>query len=734
MNDEHGAWVPFFTGLADALAVYADRDRSELIDRLRSAYEKTDLTLPTLDSGDEIADIDPFTVFGLFNRGVREATKHRIVKALAQEFGITAPLPSSFEGIPTMQNMNATFYAFSSDSHREPDAIDNLWRVFMEARALADGRRTADDLVTAFDTAINQYQVKWKLTTGLHWIRPRYFVSLDSRARWFFDTDPVANSVAGPGFGEKAPLPDGVAYLQLCDRLRDAIFNGQAPWSGLPHFALAAWQAAQAENKRKSGSESADDSASASTQVTTTSRAGALGDADVAVRRYWLYSPGEGAAKWEEFRTSGVMALGWDEVGFITEFPSKKSLQETLIDLHPGAGAQTNSANALWQFAHKITLGDVVYARRGKTEILGRGIVTGEYTRDPDADSFPHMRNVEWGPAKSMPSPRPLPIKTMTEITDQHEFVEQLEAFYGDELVDDVEDSQPVADFPAYTEEDFLAEVYMEASTYESLRELLARKKNIVLQGAPGVGKTFIAKRLAYSLMGVKDTGRVHMVQFHQSYSYEDFVEGYRPNENGFELARGSFYRFCKKAADDPDNDYYFVIDEINRGNLSRIFGELFMLLEADKRGEHNKLQLLYSRESFHVPENLYVIGMMNTADRSLAMIDYALRRRFGFVTIPPGFATTGFKTFMAAFNSPELNSLVSTVEALNAEIAHDDSLGEGFRIGHSYFCSLNPKSFSLEAVRAIVEFELIPLLAEYWFDNPDQVKGWSQKLRSSLK
>ena len=173
------------------------------------------------------------------------------------------------------------------------------------------------------------------------------------------------------------------------------------------------------------------------------------------------------------------------------------------------------------------------------------------------------------------------------------------------------------------------------------------------MQGAPGVGKTFAAKRLAYSMMGVKDPNRVMMVQFHQSYSYEDFIEGFRPAATGFELKKGPFYNFCKKAEDDLENDYYFIIDEINRGNLSKIFGELFMLVENDKRGI--SLQLLYSGDKFSVPENVYIIGMMNTADRSLAMLDYALRRRFAFFEFSPAFQTNGFRKYRQEKNNKKI-------------------------------------------------------------------------------
>ena len=207
---------------------------------------------------------------------------------------------------------------------------------------------------------------------------------------------------------------------------------------------------------------------------------------------------------------------------------------------------------------------------------------------------------------------------------------------------------------------------------------------------------------------------------------------GYRPAGAGFERRQGAFYKFCKTAEIDSDNDYFFIIDEINRGNLSKIFGELFMLIESDKRGEKHKLQLLYSGEKFFVPENVYILGLMNTADRSLAMLDYALRRRFAFYEMKPGFDSDGFREYRARMNSDRFDNLIQCVKQLNTVIAGDDSLGEGFCIGHSYFCKL--EDVGDHGLSNVVEYELIPLLREYWFDEPAKVRSWADNLRGAIR
>lgn len=281
-----------------------------------------------------------------------------------------------------------------------------------------------------------------------------------------------------------------------------------------------------------------------------------------------------------------------------------------------------------------------------------------------------------------------------------------------------------------YAKSDFLKEVFISADDFDKLENLLLRKKNLILQGAPGVGKTFAAKRLAYAMMGKKDEDRIIQVQFHQNYSYEDFVMGYKPNDKGgFELEDGIFYQFCKQAANDSEKKYFFIIDEINRGNLSKIFGELLMLIESDYRDK--PIQLAYKKdEKFAVPSNLYIIGMMNTADRSLAMIDYALRRRFSFFEMKPGFESPVFIDVINKKADPQLNKLIEAIIELNKVIEKDDSLGSGFCIGHSYLCNLD-NDYDLEN---IVEFDIIPMLREYWFDNDNLFNQEAQKLRDALR
>lgn len=447
--------------------------------------------------------------------------------------------------------------------------------------------------------------------------------------------------------------------------------------------------------------------------------------------RYWLYAAGDGSVNWESDYAEGIMAIGWYDMGDLMAYSTKEEMRSKMKEIYGEKGSYKNQVHATWQFANVIKPGDIIFVKKGRKQILGRGVVEGEYVYDPSREHYCHIRTVKWTDKGVWEHPDQSVMKTLTDITPYSDYVKKLQSIIdGDKRDDemlDVEDEE--VNYDPYTADDFLHDVYMDEERYNTLKSLLLTKKNVILQGAPGVGKTFAAKRLAFSIMGEKDNNRVKMVQFHQSYSYEDFIMGFRPTETGFELKKGVFYEFCRKAAED-DRPYFFIIDEINRGNLSKIFGELFMLIESDKRGV--ELQLLYADEQFSIPSNVHIIGMMNTADRSLAMLDYALRRRFAFFEISPAFGSSGFRAYRTKVNNPKFDRLIATVEQLNDVIANDDSLGEGFCIGHSYFCT--KATINDEWMKSVVEYELIPLLKEYWFDEAAKVKDWSRTLREVVK
>lgn len=724
--DSQHSWTGFYQKLADKLLAYRN-DRQTLISMLNDAYSRTGMQLPKLEA-DELNDIDPFTVFGLFNKGITDANRRKIIAVIAEVFDIGADQPTDFEGIPVLNNLNATFYAFANDERRSEHDIDNLWSVFEAELALDadDSEENRKAFVDAFDATVIQFSLGWKFTMGLYWARPYSFISLDSRNRWFMaDVAKAGSAIANAVPKEKdSPVHDGERYLAICDTIKSELGSEECSYTDFPSLTAAAFVESERVNQERKAAEKA---------AAVKAEENALGDEGVRTTHYWTYSPGDGAARWDDFYARGIMGIGWSKLGNVEQYASKEDIRKSLRTLYSSKFSQKNSALALWQFSRELKPGDIVFAKRGRSVIIGRGIVEGAYQFDDNGDSYPNIRKVRWTHSGEWQTEDLLAMKTLTDITAYPNLVAKLDSFFEDDDGEPDEASGTV-EYPAYTPEDFLLEVYMDAERYGTLANVLRAKKNIILQGAPGVGKTFAAKRLAYSMMGVKDAERVMMVQFHQSYSYEDFIEGFRPNAQGFDLEKGTFYSFCKKAQDDSDNDYFFIIDEINRGNLSKIFGELFMLIENDKRGPRNTLQLLYSHELFYVPSNVYLIGMMNTADRSLAMLDYALRRRFAFFELRPAFDTESFAAYQEGFASEKFDRLVACVVKLNEAIASDESLGDGFCIGHSYFCRMSPDDVTDEKLSEIVDYELVPMLREYWFDELSKVDDWADKLHRSIQ
>lgn len=617
-------------------------------------------------------------------------------------------VPSVFDGIPVLNNMRAWFFNWKNE--RQPDDIDNLWNMFETAIRHADQPtdNTRSDFVKWYDIVAKQFLVGWNLTMGFYWARPFSYLNIDRVNRMFLLQDKVTAAIDLSNISNLKKLPDGVTYLALVDACKKAFKSDKNPFSSFANLSRAAWL-----SKEKSG------------PIIEEPISG--NEKKFGERKYWLFAPGEVASKWDEFRSAGIMALSWDELGDLSAYKDREEIRAKMKSLGDKNKSYRSDSLKLWKFATEIQEGDIVYARKGRHGLVGRGVVDSGYIYDATRNEYRHIRRVKWTHQGYWEVPVQVDTMALTEISVYTDRIQKLEAIFTDEIEDALIDEEKK--YPSYTEVNFLDDVFMAPERYQSLVELLKVKKNIILQGAPGVGKTYAAKRLAYSMIREEDTSRVMMIQFHQSYSYEDFIMGFRPTETGFLLTKGPFYEFCKTAEEDLERDYFFIIDEINRGNLSKIFGELLMLIEKDKRGE--ELRLLYSNERFSVPKNVYLIGLMNTADRSLAMIDYALRRRFAFYEMEPAFESEGFRAIQEQADDPRFGTLVKCVQALNEEISQDESLGAGFRIGHSYFCTQNEATDS--SLYHIVEYELLPLLNEYWFDEKDKINEWTSKLRGVL-
>lgn len=708
--DKRFQWTEFYMELASALLPYKN-NRSELIAKLKTIFADAGMNFPFKERGKEVyEDICPFTVFGSFNKGITNANRIALLEQFAKQFSIKAAVPTEFDGIPVLMNLSAWFFAYKEN--RGEHDIDNLWDLLEKAIAYSDEASTDNKnaFIAAYDTVTKQKMIKWNITMGLYWARPYTFINLDSTNRAFItDVDNMPHYFTTIFSDINKGLPDGRNYLFMCEQAKNALNQKEYEYHSFPELSYYAWKSNQ----------------SGKTEETTTTTV----DSNIKETNYWIYSPGDNASMWDEFYKSGIMGIGWDDVTDLKGFSSKEEIKDYMKKVYDPSYSYKNNAHCLWQFANEIKVGDVIFVKKGMHKIIGKGIVTSDYIYDTSRSTYKHIRKVDWQNKGEWEHPGQAVMKTLTNISAYPDYVQKLLALFAEDTSEEVSEQKEIK-YPLYSKDDFLNEVYMDEDTYNTLTELLEAKYNVILQGAPGVGKTFAAKRLAYSIMGQKDTSRVAMVQFHQSYSYEDFIQGYRPSKDGFELENGTFYKFCKEAEEDNERPYFFIIDEINRGNLSKILGELMMLIEKDKRGE--KIKLLYSNEWFTVPQNVRIIGMMNTADRSLALMDYALRRRFAFFDFAPAFSSEGFKNYLAEKNSQKLESLITAVESLNNTISSDESLGDGFRIGHSYFCT--DGEITDEWLKSVVEYEVIPLIKEYWFDEPTKVRDWSATLRSAIK
>lgn len=667
---EQFKWVPFYMEFADTLKEYAN-NRSELIRVIQDSFRALNMELPTLEKKENpVVDIDPFTVFGLFNKGISDANRIAIASKFAEMFSLKSEIPNSFSGIPVLNPVRAVFYWL--DERGEND-IENLWEMFLATLNFSDNYcdKSRENFCRIYDSVTKQTGIKWNLSMGLFWIRPYSFISLDSRNKIFL------NSTENPDFknivsGRLKKVPDSDTYLSICKSVKELLDKTNAPYSDFPSLSHYAWEYTN---------ENAD------------------------LNSDWFPSL-------EEYNP------GFTEKDWLGLLNNKEIFDE----------ASLNVIKLLYDIGGDATCKELS-DKYGDTPQHYNSIATSlamRIIKNTDCPNYNVGKSKYW-PVLFVGKPEKNHENGTYRWKVREELKSALEIFLNEKI----------KVFAKYAKSDFLKDVFITETEYDKLHSLLLKKKNVILQGAPGVGKTYLAKRLAYSIIGEKNVNRICMVQFHQNYSYEDLIMGYRPSADGsFVLNHGIFYNFCERCKENPNEHYFFIIDEINRGNLSKIFGELLMLIEADKRGEEHKINLVYGGTSFYIPNNLHIIGMMNTADRSLAMIDYALRRRFSFYTMKPAFENSdnnGFGEYMKQIDCLLYHSAVSKIKELNSAIRSDSSLGKGFEIGHSYFAPENVDVIEDEWVRSVIEYEIIPLIEEYWFDDDKKVNDWTKSLYQSI-
>ena len=677
------AWTEYYEEFADKLAPYAN-SQEELLAKLNAAFVDAGQTMAKLSFTGEATEVDPFTIFGMFNKREGHDKRTELAEQFKVQFGMESDAPSRFDGIPVLNPLSAAYYSFESEDKSEH--IANIWTVFKAAIDYSTEvtPQTRDALITAYNTVREQPRIKWNLTMGFFWMRPHAFISLDTNNRNFILGGNVLSETATAEIasilGKKGQIPTGEGYLRICDIVREEINAGRCVYPDFLEFSRAAWESGKAIEEDETDEESKTENSN---------------------MNYWLIVANP------DIWSVSTKPVGAEE--FYTFYNEKGNPRKIFKNFQESASGDLVVFYEATPKKQAVCLGQIV-SQDGK-EL--------HFRKTANLD-----KPVDYSVIANTPE-----LAGMEFLANRNGSVFRLTEAEYNKIIDLSKVQEEENEFEPYTKEDFLRDVFMDEAVYERLVSILRIKKNLILKGAPGVGKTYAAKRLAYSIMGEQNTERVKFVQFHQSYSYEDFVMGYRPNDSGgFILRPGIFYKFCKKAEMDPGHDYYFIIDEINRGNLSKIFGELFVLMEADKREE--EVQLAYREELFSVPKNLYIIGMLNTADRSLAMIDYALRRRFSFVEMVP--AIDKLIKLRGIDPTSKLGKLLDEVKNLNDDIKGDSSLGSGFCIGHSYFC--NNEAVTDANLPNIVEYEIVPMLEEYWFDNPAKAADWSERLRAAIK
>jgi 5-methylcytosine-specific restriction protein B len=623
-------WTEFYEDLATQLAKFKG-DRKPLMDGLHKIANEID-SLNHLNDKDSngnrfpLKDICPFTVFGCFNRGITDSNRIQIAQKFAELLKVESAVPSSFEGIPILNNQKSWFFAYDFD--RNSDDIDVLWEIFDLALKYSDDddEKIYERLLKAYDDATRVKNVGWNLTMGLYWIRPWSYIPLDGRSQQYI-TDKLNTTIGKNGPKDRCNADD---YFKVLSSIESRFKEASFPVHSFPELSLEAWR----------------------------------------------YQPSS---------TGGVSADTW-----------KQKIHE-LIKAHCTEKGSAEFSRKEFQDKYVSYLKEIYPTNNTVSSTIDRQM---QVLRDDDIIEFVSPGVYKW-------------LEFGAENLDEN----------GGFSIYAIDSKS----YEPFSLNDILKDgCFFDRTFLDGAFNTLKRKKNIVLQGPPGTGKTWLGKRLAFALVGERNEQKVKAVQFHANLSYEDFIRGWRPSGNStLELVDGPFLEMVYFAQNNPDSNFVIVIEEINRGKPSQIFGEILTLLEADKRTPNEALELTYGNEKnkkVYIPENFYVIGTMNIADRSLALVDLALRRRFSFIDLTPQLGEP-WKNWLKdnfRFSSEFLSNIESRINGLNQSISNEPLLGEQFQVGHSYVTPVlgheisDPEGWFKE----VVTTEIYPLLQEYFFDS----------------
>ena len=669
---EH-SWIPFYRELARELVEGRWRDRQGELVRILQRMQTNGIPMPSVVKYMK-DQIDPFTVYALFSRELRFDNTLRVMQAFKERFKLIAELPRERPSLPYADNRSVGYFSRFVGIDAEINVMWDLFEIVVKTESFDDIEQS-DSLIRLIDEGLQVRGVAIsKLTSAFYWVNPYHFLHSDT-----------VNAIGGKSLRIKAT--DGESYLRSLEKTREVVSEA------FPDINVAVWKGEEFDvTWLKDRSDRPD---------------------------VWIMRGGRDAHAVDAFLERGYAGIGFN---LQEDDLSVLSNADEIRDLYQERNPSGTASNQVIDFRLKVKPGDYVLMPGEGSRFSHYGKFASDVFNDGQ-EPYKNKRKVDW-------SERTIPREELDLSNYQRTLVHPnpgvRERFF--EIINAAPPSLPSVISPeSYTIEDMLKDgLFFDRDELQRIHDRFGDKGNLILQGPPGVGKTFVTRRLAYALMGERADDRIVNVQFHQSYSYEEFVHGYRPDVNErdelvFKMHDGTFLRLCARAREDDDQSFVLIIDEINRGNLSRVFGELLSMIEKDKRGDGFSVEL-QGGERFSVPKNVYILGTMNLADRSLAGMDYAMRRRFAFVTLEPQFGKQVFENWLRNRDVPDgmIERINSRMSALNEVISNDTSLGRNFAVGHSYFCDIadGGEGDWDSWYRNIVETEIQPLLEEYWFDN----------------